>query len=308
MATRRTRDYTAFGYRRIVISLLSLVVVPTGLLSAVGVILLFLREANANVLMGILVLSLSGAAATGVVLVWVFVRKEANLTRLQSDFVSKVSHELRTPLTSIRLFSETLALRRGDADAEKKCIDGLERESARLQALIDRLLDWGRMESGRREFDVRETDVYAIVDEAVVAVEPVREHRRASIELLVPQGLPAIMADRTAMTDALLNLLTNACKYGGSPVKISLSVASEGDTLRIAVKDNGPGIPQSEHHRIFQKFYRRDDSLAREQEGSGLGLAIVKHVMKAHRGKVQVVSEPGGGSTFTLVLPTVKRS
>lgn len=308
MAVRRTQDYSAFGYRRIVVSLLTLVVVPTALLLAVGVIMLFLGEANANVLMGILVLSLSGAAATGVVLVWLFVRKEANLTRLQSDFVSKVSHELRTPLTSIRLFSDTLALRRGDPESEKKCIEGLERETTRLQELIDRLLDWGRMESGRREFDIRETDVEAIVDEAVAAVEPVREHRNASIKIDLPEQIPAILADRAAMTDALLNLLTNACKYGGNPVEILLQVSDPGgDRIRISVRDNGKGIPQAEHHRIFQKFYRRDDRLAREQEGSGLGLAIVKHVMKAHSGRVEVNSEPGSGSVFSLLIPKAAR-
>ncbi|HWP08622.1 MAG TPA: histidine kinase dimerization/phospho-acceptor domain-containing protein, partial [Polyangiaceae bacterium] len=141
------RDTSALGYRRIVILLVALVVVPTFLLLALGVVLLFIGEAAVNILMGILVLALSGAAATGVVLVWVFVRREANLSRLQSDFVSKVSHELKTPLTSIRLFSETLALRRGDAAAAEKCIEGLSKESTRLQELIDRLLDWGAMES-----------------------------------------------------------------------------------------------------------------------------------------------------------------
>src|SRR4029077_11561752 len=114
-------DITTFGYRRIVLLLVSLVIVPTGLLLAVGLVLLFRGEARGeaelNVLMGILVLALSGAAVTGVILVWVFVRREANLSQLQSDFVSKVSHELRTPLTSIRLFAETLALRRTDAAA-----------------------------------------------------------------------------------------------------------------------------------------------------------------------------------------------
>ena len=135
-----SRDLTALGYRRIVILLVALVVVPSFLLLTLGVVLLFIGEAGVNLVMGILVMALSGIAATGVVLVWVFVRREANLSRLQSDFVSKVSHELRTPLTSIRLFAETLELRRGDQVAETKCIEGLRRESARLQELIDRLL------------------------------------------------------------------------------------------------------------------------------------------------------------------------
>src|SRR5512146_44853 len=129
----KTRGLTERAFRRIVVLLVALVVVPTFLLLGLGVVLLFLGELNANLFMGILVLALSGAAATGVILVWVFVAREANLSQLQTDFVSKVSHELRTPLTSIRLFSETLALRRGDVAAEDQCIQGLTRESARLQ-------------------------------------------------------------------------------------------------------------------------------------------------------------------------------
>jgi two-component system, OmpR family, phosphate regulon sensor histidine kinase PhoR len=301
----KRQDFSAFGYRRIVLALVSLVVVPTALLLAIGTLLLFLGEAKVNVLMGILVLSLSGAAATGVVLVWVFVRREASLSRLQSDFVSKVSHELRTPLTSIRMFAETLALRRGNKDAEQKCIDGLEQETARLQALIDRLLDWGRMESGHREFQLRQTDVADVVTAALDTLRPVVEHLNAQVRVDVPPNLPRIMADREAMTDALVNLLTNACKYGGDPVEIELSARASGDRVRIAVADNGKGIHASEHTRIFQKFYRVDDRLAREQEGSGLGLAIVKHVMRAHGGRVEVKSAPGSGSVFTLVVPSV---
>jgi two-component system phosphate regulon sensor histidine kinase PhoR len=298
-----SRDLSALGYRRIVILLVALVVVPTALLLLVGTVLLFLGEAKFNLLVGILVLSLSGAAVTGVILVWVFVRREANLTRLQSDFVSKVSHELRTPLTSIRLFADTLAMRRGDVEAEDKCIEGLARESTRLQELIDRLLDWGRMESGRREFSLRQTDVESIVSSALAAFEPIRERRRITVVTDLPDEPVTLDADRSAMSDALFNLLTNAYKYGGDPPAIRLSVAADSKFVRIAVHDNGSGIAPTEHKRIFQKFYRVDDRLSREREGSGLGLAIVKHVMKAHRGHVELQSEPGAGSTFTLVLP-----
>jgi two-component system phosphate regulon sensor histidine kinase PhoR len=298
-----SRGLTEGAFRRIVTLLVALVVIPTFLLLGLGVALLFVGSAKANLLMGILVLSLSGAAATGVILVWFFVSREANLSQLQSDFVSKVSHELRTPLTSIRLFSETLALRRGDADAEQKCIDGLSRETARLEQLIDRLLDWGRMESGGRQYAMTETDVYAIVDEAVAAFETIRARRDVRLDVEMPGGLPPIRADRSAMSDALFNLLTNAYKYGGDPVKIAVNVDSADRWVRIAVRDNGQGIEATEHKRIFQKFYRVDDRLARMREGSGLGLAIVKHVMKAHRGRVEVESAPGEGSTFTLLVP-----
>jgi two-component system phosphate regulon sensor histidine kinase PhoR len=307
-ASMASRDLSALGYRRIVILLVALVVVPTGLLLALGVILLFTGEAAVNLLMGILVMALSGAAATGVVLVWVFVRREANLSRLQSDFVSKVSHELRTPLTSIRLFADTLALRRGDPVAEDKCIAGLSRESTRLQELIDRLLDWGRMESGGREFVLRETDLRSIVQTALEAFEPVRERRHVELEASLPPESLLVRADRGAMSDALLNLLTNAYKYGGDPPRIVLSFEQSPKDVKITVHDNGFGIPPTEHKRIFQKFYRVDDRLSREREGSGLGLAIVKYVMRAHGGRVELVSGIGTGSAFSLVLPLLRAS
>lgn len=299
-----SRDPSALGYRRIVSLLVALVVVPTSLLLALGVVLLFIGEAAVNILMGILVLALSGAAVTGVVLVWVFVRREANLSALQSDFVSKVSHELRTPLTSIRLFAETLALRRGDEAAAQKCIEGLSKESTRLQELIDRLLDWGRMESGGREFVLKDTDLRSIMVTALEAFEPVRLRRHVELVTQLPPESLLVRADRGAMSDALLNLLTNAYKYGGDPPRIDVAYVQSARDVTITVKDNGQGIPQAEHTRIFQKFYRLDDRLSREREGSGLGLAIVKHVMKAHRGRVELVSEAGQGSTFSLILPS----
>ncbi|HEY2732508.1 MAG TPA: ATP-binding protein [Polyangiales bacterium] len=300
------RDTTPLGYRRIVILLVSLVVVPSSLLLTSGVVLLLLGEARLNLLMGILVMALSGAAVTGVVLVWVFVRREANLSLLQSDFVSKVSHELRTPLTSIRLFTETLELRRGDEVAEQKCIEGLARESTRLEELIDRLLDWGRMESGHREFAFRETDLRSIVLTALEAFETVRQRRSVDLSVELPPESLLVSADRGAVSDALFNLLTNADKYGGDPVKIAVFVSFDEHEARLTVRDNGAGIPAAEHKRIFYKFYRVDDRLSREREGSGLGLAIVKHVMKAHHGRVELVSHPGKGSEFSLVLPLVR--
>ena len=283
--------------------LVALVIIPSVLLSSVGVLLLVLGDARLQLVLGILVLCFSGAVVTGVVLIWVFVRRDAKLSELQADFVSKVSHELRTPLTSIRMFTDTLAMRRGNAEVEDRCIDALSRESKRLQELIDRLLDWGRMESGRRLYDKNEEDVAAIVDDAVSAFEPLRERSGATLEVLVGAGGPRAMCDRGAIRDAVLNLITNACKYGGDQPHIRVAVMTEGGDVRIAVSDNGPGIEQREHKRIFEKFYRIDDRLSREREGSGLGLAIVQHVMRAHRGHVEVDSAVGHGSTFTLVVP-----
>lgn len=298
-----SRELIEFGYRRIVILLVSLIVVPTALLLALGMVLLFLGEFEANLLMGILVVALSGATTTGVILVWVFVRREANISRLQSDFVSKVSHELRTPLTSIRLFTETLSLRQDDPVAQRQCIEALERESTHLQELIDRLLDWGRMESGRREYNRVKTDVRSIVQSATEAFETTRLRRKVELDVRLPPDDLVIWADRGALTDALLNLLTNAAKYGGSHPKVEVDCAETSKEVYISVRDHGVGIPTTEHKRIFQKFYRMDDRLSRQQEGSGLGLAIVNHVLRAHGGHVKVESQKGEGSTFSLVIP-----
>jgi two-component system phosphate regulon sensor histidine kinase PhoR len=297
------RDWSTWGYRRIVWTLVALVIVPTSLQLAIGALLLVFGEAKLNLLMGGLVLVLGGAAGTGIVLVWVFLRREANLSQLQSDFVSKVSHELRTPLTSIRLFAETLALRRADPGTADKCIAGLEREASRLQDLIDRLLDWGRMESGMREFELRETEVSVLIDAALVAVAPLVEQFQVETSVKIAPNVTSLWGDRGALVDALVNLLTNASKYGGTPPRIRIEVTEDATHLRLSVADNGSGIPAQEHKRIFQKFYRVDDRLARAQQGSGLGLAIVKHVMRAHGGRVELKSSPGQGSVFTLVLP-----
>jgi two-component system phosphate regulon sensor histidine kinase PhoR len=261
-----------------------------------------LDKGSYNLLIGILVLSFTGTLVTGVILVWVFLRRERNLSELQADFVSKVSHELRTPLTSIRMFTETLGLRRGDKVAEDRCIEALNKESARLQRLIDRLLDWGKMESGRRIYELGETDVALLVDEAIAAFEPTRERRNVELEVAVDQGMPKVLCDRGAVVDALVNLLSNAYKYGGQPRWIRISATAGEREVAITVRDNGKGIARNEHKRIFEKFYRVDDLLARQQEGSGIGLAIVQHVMRAHRGRVTVDSAPGRGSAFTLVL------
>lgn len=298
------RNLTTLGYRRIIQLLVYLVTVPGFLLSAVGVLLFVIGEARYNLLLGILILTFCGTAFTGVTLVWVFLRREWNLSELQADFVSKVSHELRTPLTSIRMFTDTLILRRGDTATEDRCIEALSKESARLQHLIDRLLDWGRMESGRRTYDFATHDIAGVIDEAIAAFEPARERRDVTLSISVDPGLPPAYCDKSALVDCLVNLLSNAYKYGGNPRLIEISARADAHkSVGITVRDNGNGIPRKEHKRIFDKFYRVDDLLSRQQEGSGLGLSIVRHVIKAHHGKIVVDSEPGRGSSFTLTLP-----
>lgn len=305
MEKPRTRNLHRLGYRRIVQLLVYLVIIPTVLLLSLGILLMFLGQAESriNLLLGILIVSFVSVVGTGVVLVLVFVRREANLSELQADFVAKVSHELRTPLTAIHLFAETIDRARDDTVTVDKCVDLLIRETERLSGRIDRLLDWGRMEAGRKSYDLREESAAEVVHEAVDAFSPLR-YQDIRFECKVADDLPLIHVDRPAIVEVLLNLLSNAQKYGGAPpaVRIDVTRTDKGE-VAIAVKDNGEGIPPPEQRRIFDKFYRIDDRLSRAREGSGLGLAIVKHTVRAHGGRVLVESESGKGSTFVVVLP-----
>ncbi len=303
-APPRSKNRQRLGYRRIVQLLVYLVIIPTVLLLLVGIFLLFTGEAKLNVVFGILTVSFVALSATGIVLVLVFVRREANLSELQADFVSKVSHELRTPLTAIRLFAETIERAKQDEATVSKCLTLLTTETERLTRRIERLLDWGRMEAGRKLYDLREENVADIIEEAVQAFPAARLEPGVELSTDVEPRLPTVFADRHAMVDAIVNLLTNAHKYGGSPAVIRLRAArAPKGGVAITVTDNGAGIARSELRRIFDKFYRIDDRLSRRAEGSGLGLAIVKHVVRAHRAKVSVESAVGQGSTFTIVLP-----
>src|SRR5579864_9239247 len=157
------KNVQRLGYRRIVQLLVYLVIVPTVLLLSLGIILMFV-EGTFNLLFGILTVSFVAAVVTGVVLVLVFVSREANLSELQADFVSKVSHELRTPLTAVRLFAETIE-RAKDETTRHECVERLISETSRLSRRIERLLDWGRMEAGRKLFDLRDEDVHSVVDD-----------------------------------------------------------------------------------------------------------------------------------------------
>jgi two-component system phosphate regulon sensor histidine kinase PhoR len=293
-------DYNR-GFRRIVLSLISLVIVPTALLLVVGTVMLVFYDLRANLVFGLLVVTLVACLITGVVLALVFLRREANLSRLQLDFVSKVSHELRTPLTSIRMFVETLRYEHEPTRVDT-CLDVLQRETERLSTRIERLLDWGRMEAGKRVYDLHAHDAAQVISDSLdqFRAATVGQEREVQLEL---SPLPPIMADRGALEDALLNLLTNAHKYSPLDQPIAVRTFADRNNVHIAVEDHGIGIARNEHHRVFEKFYRSDDRLSRSIEGSGLGLSIVQHVVQGHRGRVSLRSAPGRGSVFTISIP-----
>lgn len=284
--------------------------VPSGLLLTVGVLILVFGHATRDVVFGVTTLGLTFTLLGGVVATVFYVRRESSVAQLQTEFVNKVSHDLRTPLTSIRLFVETLQSGRlSDTDKVQQALDTIATETARLSAMIDRLLGWARMEAGKRIYRPQAIAPVRVLDAAIAGFQPqllTTDGEAVQLSRHVQEGLPQIFVDLPAMSEALLNLLQNAYKYTGSSKVIAVRCARRGPYVAFSVSDNGPGIPKTEHRRIFEKFYRltRPDAPLQPQ-GTGLGLSMVYHIVRAHDGLTTVESELGQGATFTIQLPAV---
>jgi len=252
----------------------------------------------------VLILFIDLMLGAGLFLVYSNVRREAHLARLKSDFVANVSHELKTPLALVRLFAETLEMGRVPNEAKaRQYYRVINKESQRLTQLINNILDFSRIEAGRKEYRFAPADLGQIVNEVLDAYRFQIEQQEFKLELNLAEDLPEVDVDREAMSQALINLVNNALKYSREDKYIRLDMVRRDDRILISVTDHGIGIAKGEQNKIFEKFYRGEDSLVHETKGSGLGLALVKHIMEAHGGSVEVESAPGKGSTFTLVLP-----
>ncbi len=240
----------------------------------------------------------------GIAMTVVSVVREARLSRLKTDFVSSVSHDLRTPLTSIRMYSETLLMGRvKDRDEEKECLRVIAQETERLSRLTERILDFSRMEAGRKAYTFKPEQVSEVVEQALAASRPLIEEARCRVEVDVPANLPAIDVDRDALIEVVINLLSNAIKYSPDDRQVRIAATQHDGRLSLSMRDHGIGIARAEHQRIFEKFYRVDCRRTTEVGGSGLGLSLVQHIVHAHRGEIRVESTPGHGSTFTITLP-----
>jgi len=283
------------------------VLTPVVALVVVGILVLVFQREPVDITFGVLILSFCVTLLVGGILLVVSLKRAADLSQLQLDFLSKVSHEFKTPLTSIQMFAETLFEHRLLSDEQReRCLTMLRQDTARLNTMIQRLLDLGRMEAGKMVYHREVEAVGAVVDEALRAFEPIRMRERIELRTDLPADLPPILADKAMMSQALLNLLQNAHKYGGDSRAIALVCAQENGHVALSVLDDGPGIPRKERRRIFERFYRIDDRLSRQQEGSGLGLAIVRHVVQAHGGRVRVRNRASGGAEFSILLPAAK--
>lgn len=231
------------------------------------------------------------------------VARQMRLSQMKSDFVSNVSHELRTPLSSIRVFGEYMRLGRVEKPEKvRQYGEYIEAESRRLTQLINNILDFSKIESAEKKYHYCRTDVVDLVEQTVAGFEvPLREQGLSIAFHSSP--VPMLQLDKDAIAQVIVNLLDNAVKYSNGRKDIEVSVEAVGGEARIAVRDHGIGIPAAEQKKIYEKFYRVGSTLVHDIKGSGLGLSIVMHVVKAHDGRVDLVSAPGEGSTFTIVLP-----
>ena len=244
----------------------------------------------------------------GLVLTYRSVNKQVALARLKSDFVSNVSHELRTPLALIRLYAETLELGRITTREKKhEYYSIIRKESERLSALINNILDFSRIEAGAKEYDFRETDIAELVRNTLDSYRYQIEQQGFALEEQIDAGIPAVKVDREAIARALVNLVNNALKYSDNEKFLGVRLYREQSMLKLEVSDRGIGIERHEQSRIFEKFYRTGDPLVHNTKGSGLGLSLVRHITQAHGGEVQVESAPGRGSKFTLSLPLTQQ-
>jgi two-component system phosphate regulon sensor histidine kinase PhoR len=232
--------------------------------------------------------------------------RQVELAQLKSSFVSNVTHELKTPIALIRLAVETLEMRRYSSPEEgARFLHSIGRETEKLAQLVDNVLDFARLESGRPVFQLRRIDMADVARDALETFRPRLEDQGFKVEVEIPAQLPPVMGDARALTQCLLNLLDNAVKYSRDRRELRISAGTREGRVMVSVADRGIGIPAGDQHRVFEKFVRLDSGLVHDVKGTGLGLALVNQIMRAHHGRVELVSTPGAGSTFTLVLPVV---
>ncbi len=253
-----------------------------------------------GVLLGfVVVLMLFGAA-----LIARDISREADTTRLKTEFVHHVSHELKTPLTLIRLYGETLQRKNDLSKSEQtEAYEIITKESERLSHLINNVLDFSRIEMGKKEFDFKKGNLAGVIRETLESYRYHLEKKGFLVREEIADDLPEMTFDAEGIASVLINLLSNAIKFSLLTREVTVRLFKEDNHAILQVEDRGIGISSREISKVFEKFYRSKDVKAADTKGSGLGLTLVKHIIEAHGGQIKVQSEPGRGSTFILILP-----
>jgi len=250
-----------------------------------------------------ILLTVFGLAGLLALLAAAQMRKEDEFSRQRADFVASVSHELRTPLAQVRLFVETLRLGRAHTDDQKEwALRTIDRETQRLTQLVENILHFSRAERGLGALELEPADLATECREVVSAFLPLLRPRQAELTCAVPPGLFAGV-HRNAFRQVLLNLLDNAVKYGPAGQTVRVVGSRSGSAVRIAVEDEGPGIPREERQIVWEPFRRGAGAVGSVAAGSGIGLSVVREIIRAHRGKTWVEDAPGGGTRIVVELP-----
>ena len=233
------------------------------------------------------------------------VRQQIRLAQLKSDFVANVSHEIRTPLAIINMYSETLEMDRIKSEEKKhEYYKIINTETNRLSGIVNKILSFSKIESGKREYKFTETDVNEVVEQITNTYQHHFRNKGFTCNFSPGENLPVINSDGEAITDAVINLIDNAIKYSNEEKQIDLTTGQSKRNVFIEVKDYGIGINEKDQKLVFDKFYRATKGdLAYKAKGSGIGLSIVKHIMDAHEGTIDLISEVGKGSRFILNFP-----
>jgi len=220
----------------------------------------------------------------------------------QKQFTSDASHELRTPLAVIEAES-TLALQKERPPSDyRQSLEIVSREARQMSYLINQLLTLARADAGKAQWNFTEVDLGKLITDLSIDVEVLCQEKGLSFQLGQAQDL-VVKGDEARLRELFMNLLDNAIRYTPSPGTVSLSLRREGQMVVVAITDTGVGIPAEDIPFIFERFYRGDKSRSRAEGGSGLGLAICRHIAEAHGGKIEVESQVGAGSTFSVWLP-----
>jgi two-component system, OmpR family, phosphate regulon sensor histidine kinase PhoR len=224
--------------------------------------------------------------------------------RMRRDFVANVSHELRTPLTAIQGYVEALQDSEPPApDDARRFLEVIARHASRMERLVRDLLRLARLEAGHEPVERSSVDVGHVFDDVLVELTPALEGRRQRFVVTIEEDAGDIQTDAAKLHDVLRNLVENAVAYAPPGTTIELAARRDGDRVDITVADQGPGIPDADLFRIFERFYRVDKARSRDSGGTGLGLAIVKHLVDLLGGEVHAANRPTGGAIFTITLP-----
>lgn len=240
-----------------------------------------------------------------VILIFRNVKKQLELSQMKSDFVSNVSHEIRTPLALISMYIETLEMGRIKGQEKiKEYYSIILNETQRLSGMVNQILSFSQIESKKRKYFFSNIQINDIVENTINNFRFNLENKGFNLNVSIDGDLPPVKGDKDAIAEAFVNLFDNAIKYSNDKKEINVKTGKNHNFVFVEVEDKGVGISEKNQKYIFDKFFRvTEKNLANKVKGSGLGLSIVKHIMDAHKGKIEVKSEPENGSLFRLLFP-----